>query len=143
MKSPDGRECSTFLRHKKITLTGRRTSTLYLLNPLLRRAERVEVDNCVIVEGPRCDWLVRLDDDASREEIYVELKGSDILHAVDQLEATINKLSIDRKRFPKRCLVACSRSPLTGTDVQKYKARFHNRLRASFQVVRDGAEVPL
>jgi hypothetical protein len=31
--------------------------TLYLLNPVLRRVERVEVDNCVITEGPRCDWL--------------------------------------------------------------------------------------
>jgi hypothetical protein len=143
MKSPDGRECSTFLRHKKIALAGRRTATLYLLNPLLRRAERVEVDNCVIAEGPRYDWLVRLDDATSREEIYVELKGSDILHAVDQLEATISKLSMDCRRFPKRCLVACSRSPLTGTDVQKYKDRFHDRFGASFQVVRDGAEVPL
>ncbi len=143
MKSPDGRECSTFLRRKKIALTGRRTSTLYLLNPQLRGVERVEVDDCVITEGRRCDWLVRLDDATSREEIYVELKGSDILHAVDQLEATINKLLIDCKQFPKRCLVACSRSPLTGTDVQKYKARFHNRFRAAFQVVRDGAEVPL
>lgn len=143
MKSPDGRECSTFLCHKKIKLAGRRTSTLYLLNPLPRQVERVEVDDCAITEGRRCDWLVRLDDAVSREEIYVELKGSDILHAVDQLEATIHKLSMDCKQFPKRCLVACSRSPLTGTDVQKYKVWFRNKFSAAFQVVRDGAEVPL
>jgi hypothetical protein len=117
MKSPDGRECSTFLDYKRIALTGKKTSTLYLLNPMQRKVEQIEVDNCAITEGCRCDWLVRLDDATSREEIYVELKGSDILHAVDQLEATIKRLSVNAKHFPKRCLVASSRGTL-GTDIQ-------------------------
>ena len=79
MRSPDdGRECGTFTQHPKIALSGARTSTLYLLNPKRRNAEKIEVDGCAITEGPRCDWLVLLNDATSHEEIYVELKGSDV-----------------------------------------------------------------
>ena len=76
MKSPDGRKCSKFLRDKKIALSGTRTTKLYLLNPAERRVEQIEVDGCAMTEGKRCDWLVRLNDASSKEEIYVELKGS-------------------------------------------------------------------
>jgi hypothetical protein len=143
MKSPDGRECSTFLKHTRIALAGRRTTTLYLHNPSQRTAEKVEVDGCAITEGPRCDWLVLLNDDASREEIYVELKGSVVYHAVEQLQATIVKLSADRTRFPKRCFVVFTRNPMTGTDVQKHKVKFFQNFRAVFNLVRDRTEVPL
>jgi len=143
MKSPDGRECSTFLRHRKIALAGKQTSTLYLLNTRRRRVEQVIVDDCVITDGPRCDWLVRLDDAVSKEEVYVELKGSDLRHAVAQLEATIDRLSTVGRRLRKRCYVVFSRNPLTGTDVQKYKVRFHRQFGAVFNLERDRAEVPL
>ena len=75
MKSPDGRECSTFLQHKRIALSGRKTTRLYLLNPAERQVEQIEVDGCAITEGKRCDWLVRLNDASSKEEIYAELRG--------------------------------------------------------------------
>ena len=135
MRSPDGRECSTFLRHTKIALTGQRTTAFYLLNPNQRAVEKVQVDDCAITSGPRCDWLVLLDDAISREEIYVELKGSDVYHAVEQLEATINQLSADRLHLPKRCFVVFTRNPMTGTDVQKHKVKFLQNFKAVFRPV--------
>ena len=63
------------------------------LNPTEREVEKIEVDGCVITEGIRCDWLVRLNDATSKEEIYVELKGSDVYHAVEQLQASVERLS--------------------------------------------------
>jgi hypothetical protein len=143
MKSPDGRECSTFLQHRKVALTGKRTSTLYLLNPEERRVEQVEVDNCAINQEPRCDWLVRLDDAISREEIYVELKGVDIRRAVVQLAATISQLSTDCLHVPKRRIVVFTRNPMTGTDVQNFKVRFFREFGARFHLVRNNAEVAL
>ena len=143
MNSPDGRECSEFLQHKKITLGGVRTSTLYLLNPQGRRVEKIQVDDCAITEGLRCDWLVLLNDMISKEEIFVELKGSDIYHAVEQLKASVEKLSADRTRFPKRCLVAFSRNPMFQTDVQNCMKRFKKEFNASFSLVRNRSEVSL
>jgi hypothetical protein len=143
MKSPDGRECSAFLRHKKLALSGKKTTTLYLLNPTERQVERIEVDGCVITQGIRCDWLVRLNDATSQEEIYVELKGSAVYHAVDQLRASMEMLSADCANFPKRCFIVFNRNPMIGTDVQKYKVQFRQQFKSGLELVKDGAERPL
>lgn len=143
MKSPDGRQCSEFLQHKTITLGGKRTSILYLLNPQERRVEKIQVDDCAITEGLRCDWLILANDAAPKEEIYVELKGSDVYHGVEQLEVTINKLSTDRARLRKRCFIVFSRNPMFLTDSQKYKVRFRKTFNAVFDLVRSKSEVVL
>ena len=58
---------------------------------------------------PRCDWAVEVDDDVSREEIFIELKGSHMTDAVKQIEATITRLSSNPAQMKKRCLVAFNR----------------------------------
>ncbi|MDD6473331.1 MAG: hypothetical protein PUF62_09940 [Bacteroidales bacterium] len=52
--------------------------------------ECVDVDGCTIKEGVRCDKLLISADE--REERYVELKGTDVMHAIEQLEETIKHL---------------------------------------------------
>ena len=59
-------------------------------NPSRLSYERVDVDGCTINEGVRCDKLLLSADE--REERYVELKGTDVIHAIDQLEETIKRL---------------------------------------------------
>jgi|SRR5579872_208801 len=144
MKSPDGRrECSAFPKDKKIALTGKKTTTLYLLNPDATKVEKIEVDGCAIVAGPRCDWLIVLKERRPQEEIYVELKASHINRAVEQIEATIKRLSSGARGFKKRCIVVINRSPMTGTDLQKYKVRFRKHCNATFMTKRDKEEVAL
>jgi hypothetical protein len=57
------------------------------------QATKVTVDGCEITTGIRCDYMYLIKD----SEIYIELKGQDIKHAVDQLETTIKKLSSSSK----------------------------------------------
>ena len=59
-------------------------------NPSRLSYERVDVDGCTITEGIRCDKLLLSEDE--HEERYVELKGTDVMHAIDQLEETIKHL---------------------------------------------------
>lgn len=76
---------STSERGKRyvLTTTGSEPSAVYA------------VDGHVLKEGPRCDKLVlvRRDDAASESgrwtEIFVELKGVDTSHAIDQLRHTL------------------------------------------------------
>jgi hypothetical protein len=143
MKSPEGRECSTFLRHGKIALSGQKTTKLYFLNPAERTVEQIEVDGCAITEGMRCDWLVRLNDAVSTEEIYVELKGSAVYHGVDQLRCIVERLSADMARLSKRCFIVFNRNPMTGTDVQKYKVQFRRMFNSYFALVKNEAEISL
>jgi hypothetical protein len=50
-----------------------------------------------IREGSRCDYLVV---DCEEERAYfVELKGSDFLHAIKQIDATIDRLQADLSGF--------------------------------------------
>ena len=141
MKGPDGQECSTWPADQKIALSGKHTTTLYLLNPEKQRVEKIEVDGCAITQGLRCDWLVRVED--GKEEIFVELKGSDVSRAIKQLTATIGRLSTDPTQLRKRCFVVFNRNPLTGTDVQKHKVRFLKSYNAAFRPVRNKTEIRL
>lgn len=50
----------------------------------------VDVDGCTITDGAKCDKLLLSEDE--HDEYYVELKGVDVIHAIDQLESTINRL---------------------------------------------------
>ena len=136
---PDGRCCLVRLRHRKIKLSGQRTSTLYLDNPARLRVERIEVDGCAIVDGIRCDWLVRVLADVDGAEIFVELKGADLHHGIRQLEETILRLSSNPALTLKRCLIACRRVPLLDTQIARAKVRFRNQFSARFEVLRDGA----
>lgn len=49
-----------------------------------------QIDGAVIRTGLRCDYLL-INEDKS-DAYLIELKGTDIVHAVDQLEATAQTL---------------------------------------------------
>lgn len=63
---------------------------IIFFNPERHAYKKVDVDGCIIKEGVRCDKLLLSADEC--EERYVELKGTDVTHAIEQLEATINRL---------------------------------------------------
>lgn len=52
-----------------------------------------QIDGDIIKTGQRCDKLILFEaSDATKwNEVFIELKGKDITHAIDQLEATVKK----------------------------------------------------
>lgn len=144
MKSPDGQmECSTFRNHRRIALSGKRTSTLYLDNPGQITIEQIEVDGCAITEGRRCDWLVRVMDVAPNEEIFVELKGTGVSDAIQQLRETIVKLSVQKNTLRKRAVIVFTRNPMSGTDMQNHQVKFLKEFKATLLLVKDNQEIAL
>jgi len=67
-------------------------------------------------------------------EIYVELKGSDIVHAVEQLESTIRLLSDNPQKIKKLCFVVSTRVPRQTTSIQQLQSQFKKKFNASFRV---------
>lgn len=63
-------------------------SEVIFLNPNLREVHQYEVDGCIFGdEDPqRCDWLINVY--GNNVSIFVELKGSDIDGAFEQLATT-------------------------------------------------------
>jgi hypothetical protein len=122
------KECEEIVKHRIIAREekGKRIS---LLNELKEKVKVVKVDGCEIVEGNRCDWLFVQIKPAN--EIFVELKGSDIRRACLQLETSINQMTmnLDKDKF---AIVVCGRvSPSINTTIQNLKKKFKKKMKAS------------
>lgn len=102
--------------------------------------KRVQVDGCALQDGPKCDNMLCSSDE--REERYVELKGSDVPHAIEQLRETILKLGeYDDNRH---AYVACTKvAPRITTLIQKAKVEFRNRFHSELQVKETPLDIKL
>ncbi len=128
MNFPD--ECEETLRNPRIPLKEKKRKITFINNSK-SAIRKIRIDNCVITEGLRCDWLVI---DESMIEYFVELKGSDVKHAVKQLTTSIEKVSQDKRRQKKYCFIVSSRIPKTGTDILKWKKEFKRDFNAVFNL---------
>lgn len=79
-------------------LSVKETKTTYRLSFGKRRQSVVyQVDGCIITTGNKCDYLILARQDAATvdcerwKSIFVELKGKDVLHALEQLDATLDQ----------------------------------------------------
>lgn len=122
--------CVSTVSDKRIVFSenGRK---LTLLNPKQEKVRKVEVDGCQIKQGLRCDYLAITSSDW---ECFIELKGNKLTKAKKQLESSIDKLSSNKKRAPKRCYIICSRSPLASPSIQKLALRFKKEYNAKLIV---------
>ena len=100
-------------------------------NPQNRTFKRVQVDGCALTEGIKCDNMLCSHDE--REEWFVELKGSELLHAIEQIKATIQKLG--EYNDNRHSLIVCTRvMPQITTKIQKAKKEFHDCFHSSLLV---------
>ena len=86
------------------------------------------VDGVILKNGNRCDKLiVARYVDGKEAAVFVELKGRNISHAIDQLEATLKQDIFKHRNVVKRkaCIVGQGIPRNTGNSVvEKAKIRF-------------------
>ncbi|HEY3329480.1 MAG TPA: hypothetical protein VGK19_05625 [Capsulimonadaceae bacterium] len=103
-------------------------SKVEFLNPRLRLIDEVHVDGCIFDESEplRCDYLVNINE--RNQSILLELKGSDVLHAIDQLRATTESLAGDLNSKLK-WIVCYSGNPAfpTSAQAEELKVRRESR----------------
>lgn len=96
------------------------------------------VDNCLITDGQRCDYMVSHDGVCS---VLIELKGTDVEHACKQLLASVVHPTVTEKREKiVGFLVVCSRYPRFDTFVAKAKIECAKKYKAGFHVVTQKGE---
>lgn len=110
-------DCVQTVNDKKIVLKQKR-SKITFNNPNNKNVKKIEIDNCVITEGERCDYLIITDDNI---EHYIELKGCDVEHALSQITTTIRKLTTPPHNHFKICFIVCTRHPALTPKIQKMK----------------------
>ena len=124
---PIPERCKSKTTNPKIVLE-ENISKMVFLNLSRGNVVVVRVDGCAIDNGIRCDYLVTTD---NQKEHYVELKGSDIDHAVSQIERSIQHLSVDRQRQEKISFIISTRCPLFTTKIQELKIRFKRQFNSA------------
>jgi hypothetical protein len=102
----------------KLIVFSEQRSKLTLLNNDSGEVQKVQVDDCEITSGMRCDHLAI----KANCEYYIELKGQDIKHAIKQIERTIKTLSNSNNR--KISFIICTRSPLAAAEIQNLQLKF-------------------
>lgn len=65
-----------------------------------------QVDGGLIQDGRRCDFALAVNSD--NKVYFIELKGGDISHAADQIQATITKLNSKLKNVVLFARIVCS-----------------------------------
>ncbi len=87
-----------------------------------------QIDGKIITEGTKCDKMVLVKRDSSDWiQIFVELKGVDVNHAIEQLESTLqNKKLKHLTNKEKRARIVAASFPANrgDTGMEKAKIRF-------------------
>jgi hypothetical protein len=109
-------------------------SKFRLHNPKRASIKIVQIDDCAIKEGARCDYLLILPDG---QELYIELKGSDVKHAVEQIARSIDLLACNCQSISKLCFIASTRCPINSTEIQNLKKKFRQKYNAQL-IIKNG-----
>lgn len=104
---------------------GEKQSKFILLNPLRKSVDYITVDGCLYTptdHGLRCDYALNFDD----KTVFVELKGSDIAHAIKQILATEQdaKFTINTN---KTAIIITSKTPKNDSSLQIQKVKLKKR----------------
>lgn len=129
--------CTEKVSHSRIKVEENRVKAVFK-NDARSFFEVTQIDDCLVKGGIRCDKLVSRCDDIS---ILVELKGSDVTHAKDQLFASaankhVKSLLKDTVGF----LVVCTKYPKFDTFVKKAKDKAAKDFGTGFHVVKNEGE---
>ncbi len=98
-------------------------------NPNRTKVRYIKIDDCVITKGLRCDWLLI---NEKHHEHYVELKGSDVRHAFEQIEETIKQVGENTDQ--RKAWVISTRSPLLSPEIQKQQLIFRKKYKVAVLV---------
>lgn len=113
---------------------------ILFLNPKRVEYKKVQVDGCILTDGIRCDNLLLSVDE--HEERYIELKGVDVIHAIDQLEETIVKLGeYDDSRHSY--VISTNVAPAYTTKIQLKQLYFKRKYNSELIIREKQLEVAL
>lgn len=61
-----------------------------------------QIDKYIITDGAKCDSMILVDDGDLHTQVLIELKGNDICHAIEQLDATLRAPLLQHKSINNR-----------------------------------------
>jgi len=108
-------------KNDKIVLVKENKRSFKIINSSRVFINKVKVDKCFIKDGKRCDYLFEIECNNIKKVFYIELKGKDLKHAIEQILATIEVCKSSHKGIKKYAFVILSRYPKEDSSIQKQK----------------------
>jgi len=99
-------------------------------NPNRKQIVKTKIDGCKVDNEKICDYLVTY----LSVENFIELKGSKVEEAFEQLKNCILKFGDEQSYETRNSYVISSRSPLTTAEIQNYKVKFKSKFNSSLIV---------
>jgi hypothetical protein len=92
-----------------------------------------QIDGSIITEGSKCDKMILVDKtNGEWTQIFVELKGKDVKHAITQLESTLqNEFLRHAANKEKRARIVATAYPANGANLTMERAKI--RFRKDYQ----------
>ncbi len=132
-------DCTETVRFPKIVCK-EKSANITFINRSRDDVKKIQIDNCVITDGIRCDWLVVNNEG---KEHFVELKGGDVPHAIKQIERSVKEVSADSRTQAKACFIVSKNNPLNSTQTNILKKRFKDDYCAKLKFCGYNEEHPL
>ena len=131
-------ECITTSKASKIKVEENNKSAVFL-NPEKHLFHKIRIDGCVITKGKRADYLVQKE---KVGQVIVELKGKNILHAADQIKATLHHIQPHTQEYRKIAgLIVCHQVPSgANTQLQKRKVEYFKAYQMHLHAVAQNEE---
>ena len=123
-------ECAEICTDKRIVKKENKAK-IKIINSQKNEIMIVKVDDCLQIDGRRCDWLFIITE--KNHAFFVELKGKDIKTGLQQLGNSIDKIENNdtflTKKFDKKyCyLILNNFSPVSSTALQNLKLKFSRK----------------
>ncbi len=121
------KECEKYTdRRRKISVEEKKKQYI-LNNPQGDEVCLIKVDDCLIKEGTKCDYLVLNCD--QKIAYFIELKGCDFLKAVEQINRSIDLLSkqISEYKINVRIVISKIHAPdLKSNQYKKLEKKISN-----------------
>lgn len=97
-----------------------------------------KIDGTVITAGNRCDYLLM--NDTKKIAYLIELKGSDLVKAAMQLEATEKSLQQDLNGYKVQYRIVankCKTQEIRSSAYRKYQIRWHGKLKQGTRCIEE------
>ncbi len=131
--------CSEVIKNKVIVKSENKSS-VRIVNKKKEKIQVVTVDGCLIgANEAKCDYLFNAIE--SGKVFYVELKGSDIDKALEQLKATINKTEAHFRGASMLAFISSSNIPSFQTTFQKKQKKFRKDVGVIVSVKKSPVEI--
>ena len=134
------KKCLKFRDNRPVAVISEKQKEIRFINDKRKKLSSYHIDGCLIKNGMRCDFLLLVEED--KNAFFIELKGSELKKAIQQIENSINLLicNLAGYRILARIIIGHVSSPQVGSSYElKLKKRL-KQLKGDFKIQESGKE---